>query len=473
MLLVNLREKIDESTSVKLPCAQVTLKEYTIEDECNIDKSSLSFFNNGTCNDEMSAVYAIHEWGENSTNLIHCLKQEKDSIQYECIENANTNIRPCARGGFGNIIYYKSKLFIFGGNDQITRYDGTRHKYHDLWCFDLKTKLWQEIKIKDKNGSVVSSKERKFFLFTRYKEYAIIFGGSDAYYNKHYDFNLLNLDNFECYHIFDSGKVYGHIEKQSQFVNNDILCIQTSSDNTYYSIDMESVMKYMNKNIINLNVKEKCNIDIDIDFVKVDYTRPSDYDTDDDDDKDKPTWMVAAMIQEFSDTYPFISSSSIKGNNLYQSIVAFDQYSMFFSRGIYVMNSNQWPQCLRHNEFEDTYKLIAIDSKSNNINKDKNIYNSFVFGYCLKNKIIWINNIKEKKDSKKTNHIVYSLDFIQSIDWDIERLLWIAFYKNCHIYSDDNNTDNNNNRNLCYLNQLPKDIIVKIIHLLEWYIFDI
>ena len=40
-------------------------------------------------------------------------------------------------------------------NSGRAQYGTSQYDHHDLWCFDLKTKLWQEIEIEDKNGSVV------------------------------------------------------------------------------------------------------------------------------------------------------------------------------------------------------------------------------------------------------------------------------------------------------------------------------
>ena len=96
----------------------------------------------------------------------------------------------------------------------------------NLWCFDLNTKLWQEIEIEDKNGSVVSCKERKYYLFTRYEQYAIIFGGSDACYCQRSDFNCLIWNVI----IFLTVVKYVVIAMQSQFVNDNNLYIQTSTD---------------------------------------------------------------------------------------------------------------------------------------------------------------------------------------------------------------------------------------------------
>ena len=48
---------------------------------------------------------------------------------------------------------------------------------------------------------------------------------------------------------------------------------------------------------------------------------------------------------------------------------------------------------------------------------------------------------------------VFDIYGVDNISWDIERLIWIAFYKN----------NNNNINNGCLLAKLPKDLIKCII----------
>ena len=57
------------------------------------------------------------------------------------------------------------------------------------------------------------------------------------------------------------------------------------------------------------------------------------------------------------------------------------------------------------------------------------------------------------------NQFIFDI-YVDNIDWNIEKLLWIAFYKN------------NNNNSDCLLAKLPKDLIRYIVDLIGRSMID-
>ena len=59
---------------------------------------------------------------------------------------------------------------------------------------------------------------------------------------------------------------------------------------------------------------------------------------------------------------------------------------------------------------------------------------------------------------QKRKHFVFGI-YIDRIDWNLERIIWIGFYKN------------NNNTN-CLIKNLPKDLIKYILNIVGTFVDD-
>ena len=96
---------------------------------------------------------------------------------------------------------------------------------------------------------------------------------------------------------------------------------------------------------------------------------------------------------------------------------------------------------LEFNDTKNNYELIASNNNNNNNNKGKisSIYGTYGIFIGQRNQYTY-------------------LSFLKNADWQIIRLIWIAFLKT--------NNNQQNNRNTCFLAELSKDLIKHIVSFL-------
>ena len=204
----------------------------------------------------------------------------------------------------------------------------------------------------------------------------------------------------------------------------------------WYYIDL----KYIVNNIVNNNDSK---MNSSIDFVQLN----SNYDKIND------------------SVYSLVSCTSVYNN--YGGILLHHKTRMIKDSDIFGIKTKHFLNNNNNNDNEKNVKKSNLKKLEIKLNRENTPYNynesielkkkeemtEYFRGYCLNNTVIFIS----KKDI--IQNCIYYLNINYPLPWSMQRLLWIAFYKN----------DQNKK---CILKCLPKVLVQQIIALCQHSVFD-
>ena len=403
---------------------------------------------------------------------------------------------------------------------------------NELWKFDLISKAWQEKKVKfiheswkkvpyinrelkkEFNIDVAIPCPRVYTIFRKISaEYAIISHGGYVTRDRVYylrDVYCLNLNNFECRYLFDS-KTRGSRPENGHVMpevvrNYDYNCNQNNINvNTYgrylftvldanwYSLDLNQLINKIE------NEREKNIIDVDYNRIKCGLCHESVYDNN--------SWDIIKY------SFVFSKNKINFGRNSKAKLCVIGFYGD--KRGLFNPNSCSYA-VYNNNDFgyipsnaiklkgqfkpkktefvtcNDDFDVSCYDSdKCTNVKNSDDLpfnwkryqfmcekckdyelitHRTWYRGYAMKFGYIWAckynTDIHDGTKLKQTNLFsmkrsenwcLFSLKMYHQLEWDVQRLLWIAHYK----YDDK-----------CVISMLPKELVKKIIDLLQMSIHE-
>ena len=442
-------------------------------------------FDNAVMNDINTKLFGIDL---RNPEYIHCLEMaEKDDkkcknkhstidFKYKCLvqDKEYQNLPPWDYYT-KPIIYHKNKLFYFACGD----------RQNELWYFDLarNKNYWQGPVAM--HGTIPCVRGGCGFIKFTYSvncvDYAIIVGGNmtgttdplSGGERQLSDLYLLNLETFECKKIFQSlNKICKGYIDDCQIVNlslnenkNTTILLVSSYINmdslAWYYIDIKAIIDCSVNSKVNGNSRSISQVNHGIDFTKLKGVENfakiiSHYD--ETNTKGMITFQQDSLLRVGCSIYSFKQGNNDNDND--DNNINTSSYSMFCDLIRYKKDAKLQLPAEAHNNYKVS-NWITNRSKNKIWSDEHTIYN----GHWMNNHIVWISHEYDQLGGRLASSFfhIYCLKLKKQLTWNIQRLIWIGYYKS---------STNKDDKNKCLFYQLSKDIVCKIIALFECCVFD-
>ena len=442
------KSKLSQNTSTKSNHITVNMKSINYSHKFD-ETGVLCAFDGGTTvtNDDQTAIFNI----VSSTNfsLIHSMQikrkngrtqfdfqhfnHDNNSIHNHDIDMSLHNKELTISEQIGTnqgrrMVFFENCLFLFAGQEWENEFDY-------IWRFDLKKRVWKSFPV---SGDIPNP--RQFYVLKKYKQFAIILGGMGeaigTKFTKFFcDLYFLNLKTFHCKKVFDSNILdhdvyYGGFHCNNPQIVNDQFLVMHAVAYTYsyswFCIDVKYIVDKIESN-------REFELRSDIDFVKW---------------RDPPITTMKHRLVDY-----------VCG----KKHAIFYQTDDTFEHDVWIVDIKDFCHYLLNN-VQPKAKKVKLQVSNEYavtffINSKNQAYKYICYGHFLQNQFVWFQTYSSIQYSVMKPCVCHTVKEFQTIDWNIARLVWIAYYKN----------DQNEQ---CFWNMLGKDVIKLILRLLDLSVFE-